>query len=222
MDDNPAMRSKNEAPVREAPSFIEVARRSQIVSCAIDTLAEAGYQRTSLAEIAKRAGISKSVISYHFAGKEALLAQVVDEVYATARAVMIPRLEVCKTAGDMLREYLVGNGEFMRRYPNYVRAIVEIAFNTHLEDHDSSISASGQASIISEVESILRWGQESGEFRAFDVPTMAVAIRASIDSVPPRLAACPDLDVSHCFQELATLFDLATKKDRKQPKGTRT
>lgn len=215
------MRSKNDAPVRESPSFIEIARRSQIVHCAIDTLAELGYQRSSLAEIAKRAGISKSVISYHFAGKDELITQVVEDVYTTARTVMIPRLEACATARAMLREYLLGNGEFMGQYPNHVRAIVEIAFNAR-PGKESSLNASGQESIVLEVESMLRWGQETGVFRMFDVTVMAVAIRAAIDSIPPRLAVSPDLDIPRCFEELATLFDLATKKDRKQPKGTRT
>ena len=84
------MRSKSSTPVREEPTFIEAARRTQIVMCAIETLAEVGFQRASLAEIAKHAGISKSVISYYFASKDDLIAQVVTAVYETARAVMLP------------------------------------------------------------------------------------------------------------------------------------
>ena len=43
------------------------------MGCAIEVLAELGYAQTSFARIAERAGISKSVISYHFAGKDELL-----------------------------------------------------------------------------------------------------------------------------------------------------
>ena len=53
----------------EATSFIEEARRRQIIDTAIRTIATRGYSRTSLAEIAREAGISKGVISYHFEGK---------------------------------------------------------------------------------------------------------------------------------------------------------
>lgn len=42
-------------------SFIEAARRAQIVESAIETIAEAGYARASMAQIAPRAGISKGV-----------------------------------------------------------------------------------------------------------------------------------------------------------------
>ncbi len=51
-----------------------------MIECAINAIAELGYGRASLAEIAKRAGISKGVISYHFAGKSELMQQVIDTV----------------------------------------------------------------------------------------------------------------------------------------------
>ena len=75
------MRSKISTPVREEPTFIEAARREQIVRCAGETIAQLGYARASLAEIAKHAGISKSVISYYFATKDELIRQVVADVY---------------------------------------------------------------------------------------------------------------------------------------------
>ena len=42
-------------------SFIEKARRTQIVECAIETIAEVGYAQASLGQIAKRAQISKGL-----------------------------------------------------------------------------------------------------------------------------------------------------------------
>jgi Bacterial regulatory proteins, tetR family len=45
-------------------TFIEAARRNQIVAAAIDTIAEVGYARASFARIAARAGISPGLISY--------------------------------------------------------------------------------------------------------------------------------------------------------------
>ena len=57
-------------------SFIEKARRKQIVDTAIRTIAARGYSQTSLAEIAREAGISKGVISYHFEGKGDLIEEI--------------------------------------------------------------------------------------------------------------------------------------------------
>ena len=54
-------------------SFIEQARREQIVDAAIDVLYESGFAAASLGAIAERIGVSKGVLSYHFAGKRELL-----------------------------------------------------------------------------------------------------------------------------------------------------
>ncbi|GAB2696554.1 TetR family transcriptional regulator [Paenibacillus thermoaerophilus] len=60
-------------PAHEKQSFIAKARRAQIIDAAIATLDEIGYVNTSLAQIAKRAGISTALISYHFKDKNDLM-----------------------------------------------------------------------------------------------------------------------------------------------------
>jgi AcrR family transcriptional regulator len=72
-------------------SFVSNARRAQIVEAAIETLADVGYANASLARIAVRLGISKGVISYHFSGKDDLIAEIVSQVLQRARAYMQPR-----------------------------------------------------------------------------------------------------------------------------------
>lgn len=58
------------------PSFIEEARRKQILDVALELIAKRGYDSTSLVEIADAVGVSKGVISYHFDGKSDLGKQV--------------------------------------------------------------------------------------------------------------------------------------------------
>ncbi|MEV7908062.1 TetR family transcriptional regulator, partial [Streptomyces anulatus] len=59
------MRPENEPVGQNTKSFIERARRAQIIASAIEVIAEHGFANASLARIAKHAGISKGVISYH-------------------------------------------------------------------------------------------------------------------------------------------------------------
>ena len=68
------MRSKKQ-PDGER-TFVDVARRAQLVECAIDAIADVGYRKASLAEIARRAGITKGAIFYHFANREELIEAV--------------------------------------------------------------------------------------------------------------------------------------------------
>src|SRR3989304_9337396 len=102
------MRPKSSPSGRKPMSFIEAARRGQIVACAIETIATLGYARASLAEVAKRAGISKSVISYHFAGKDELIREVISEVYSAAITFMVPRITAAPDGREKLRPNMQG------------------------------------------------------------------------------------------------------------------
>ena len=115
-------------------TFIENARRQQIVAAAIDTIAEVGFAQASLARIAERIGISKGVISYHFAGKDDLIKQVVIEIVEAGRAYIIPRVFAESTGPATLRAYIESNLAFMREHRNYMVAIVEIAPERRLDD----------------------------------------------------------------------------------------
>lgn len=54
------------------------------------------------------------MISYHFAGKDDLLKQVVQSVYADATRYMIPRVSEQHSARAVLGAYLRSNLEFIR------------------------------------------------------------------------------------------------------------
>ena len=205
---------------RKDRTFIETARRAQIMAAAIDTIAELGYGQASLARIAERAGTSKGVILYHFSGKDDLIKELVAELSARGRAYLGPRLEAEPTGAGMLRTYIESNLAFMRENRNHVVAAVEIALNGRGADgsplYDFSIREAGVAAL----RQLLAHFQGTGEFRAdFDPLVMAMAIRAALDAVPPRLARDPGLDVGHYGRELADLFHLATRPEGSRPRA---
>ncbi len=211
------VRSKSEPSVLEKvsageeQSFIEAARRAQIVRCAIDTIAELGYARASLVEIAKRAKVSKSVISYYFAGKDELILQVVEHVYTAGAEFMLPRIVAHTPSRAQLRAYILANVAYMMEYPKNVQAMVEIVWGFRDERGQSRLDEHGHDPIQAAVEEMLRAGQEAGEFRAFSQDSMAFAIRAAIDMLPPLASAHPETDLARYGEELADLFDIATR-----------
>ena len=193
-------------------SFIETARRAQLVECAIDAIAELGYTNASMAEIAKRAGVSKGVISYHFAGKRELIEQVVNSVVEKASAVMLPRIYAEHSTAGMLRAYIESNLEFIGSHRNHILALMNIAVGAR-DDRKSTVDlALAFEPAVLALATMLRAGQESGEFREFSARVMAVTIRNAIDALAPLLAADPKLDLNLYAKELATLFDIATRK----------
>jgi AcrR family transcriptional regulator len=199
------MRSKNSDDNR---TFVSSARRAQIVDAAIETVAEVGYANASLARIGVRLGISKGVISYHFAGKDDLIAEIVSQVLQRARAYMQPRIEAQTTGPEMLRVYIESNLEFMRDNPNQISALLEIVRAT-IAGAKSPFSGSRDGAVHILAELLTRF-QAARDFRAdFDPHAMAIAIRAVIDAAPGRLAD-PSFDIDQYACEAVTIFDRAT------------
>ena len=188
-------------------SFIETARRAQIVAAAIDTIAELGYARASFAQIARRAGLSSTgLISYHFGGKDELIAAVVDEVVGAMGRFMGDRMRTASAPREALLVYIEGNVEFIASHRSEMKALLDVFMNGGFHyDTDS------EQAVLSPVEEILRAGQAAGEFRGFDTKVMSTLIQRAIDGLPFLLAAEPDLDLNAYASEVFTAFDLATR-----------
>jgi TetR/AcrR family transcriptional regulator, fatty acid metabolism regulator protein len=214
------MRSeKSPGGQRTDRTFIETARRAQIIAAAIDAIAELGYGQASLARIAERAGISKGVILYHFTGKDDLIRELVAELSGKGRAFLGPRLEAQPTGAGKLSTYIESNMDFIRENRNHVAAVVEIALNARSDDGGSLYDFSIREQGTEALRQLLAYFQGTGEFRAdFDPAVMAMAIRSALDAVPARLARDPGLDLGHYGRELAGLFSIATRPGEPHPR----
>lgn len=193
-------------------TFLEAARHAQIVACAIETLAEEGFPRASLARIAERAGVSKSVIVYHFGGKDRLFEQVIAEIYAAATEAVRPRLEAEETAVGRLRAYIEARVGFLATHRRHMLALFEIWMNFRDKDGELRLGESAAKSTVDAIELVLRDGQRSGEFGDFAPDVMAMAVRQAIDGVLLQLRLQPDLDLDTYTRELVALFDRATRR----------
>ena len=206
------MRAKIKSGPAESRSFTEAARRSQIVDCAIDIIAEMGFAKASVDQIAKLAGVSKGVITYHFPSKQEIVDAVIEKVVTAGRAYMEPRLMAETSAAGRLRAYIESNLEFINVHRKPLIALVEIAMSARRADGSLVIGPDSLAQRAANLEEQLRAGQRSGEFRRFNTRVMALTIIQAIDGVPPLLAREPNLDVRLHAKELATVFALATRR----------
>lgn len=66
--------------------------RARILAAALEAIAERGFQRTTAAEITRRAGVTWGAVQHHFGGKEGLLVAVVENSFArfAARLADVP------------------------------------------------------------------------------------------------------------------------------------
>jgi TetR/AcrR family transcriptional regulator, fatty acid metabolism regulator protein len=206
------MRAKTKSVAAENRSVAEAARRSQIVDCAIDTIAEMGFAKASVDQIAKLAGVSKGVITYHFPNKQEIVDAVIEKVVAAGRAYVEPRVMAETSAAGRLRTYIESSLEFINAHRKPLIALVEIAMSARRVDGSLVIGPDWLAQRAASLEALLRAGQRSSEFRRFNTRVLALTIIQAIDGVPPLLAREPNLDVKLYAKELATVFALATRK----------
>ncbi|MGV9800380.1 TetR/AcrR family transcriptional regulator [Mycobacterium sp. NPDC003449] len=195
-------------------SFIEEARRRQIIASAVEVLSEVGYGNASLARIAEHAGISKGVISYHFAGKDDLMTQVVIQLFVSGAEYMAPFLEAAQGCRNQLRAYIESNLAYIEANRAFVAAMTEVVFN--LRDADGApkfINSGNDDEMIAPLVELLADGQRTGEFGAFDPTVTAKLIRDSIDGIAGRAVREPDFDVAAYTAALTRLYESATAKD---------
>ncbi|TMR93819.1 TetR/AcrR family transcriptional regulator [Nonomuraea basaltis] len=201
------MRSKNKLTGQQ--SFIEKARRAQIIASAIEVLAESGFANASLATIAKHAGISKGVISYHFAGKDELMEEVVNEVYTNITQYVLAKMEGLATAKQLLRTHILSVAEQMRGHRSRLLALGEIVHNLRTPEGKPRYGAHTNEELYQALEHIYRFGQGNGEFRDFDLRVMAITHQAAIDAMFAYWAVRPEHDLNAHARELADVFERA-------------
>ncbi|MBM2614189.1 TetR family transcriptional regulator [Actinoplanes sp. LDG1-06] len=192
-------------------SFVEQARRRQFVQCALESLHEAGFAGTSLAAVAQRAQISKSVVVYHFGSKQALLEAVVETVYASAVPDIMAALEAAEGHRERLLAYVRIAVLFAADNVRSLIAVGEIFRNLRRPDGALRYTAADGEELITFVEELLRDGQEAGEFGDFDPRTVAVVIRAAIDALPDRFHLDRELDGPDVATKLCDAVDRMTR-----------
>jgi len=207
------MRSKNSLIGLKTTSFIEDARRRQIIEATIQAVAEDGYAGASLAKLAARAKISKSIISYHFSGKDELLENTVHSIYVDIWSFVHPRLIAEKSARDQLRAYIESEFAYLEAHRPQLLTIGYILMNHRDKNGALYLLEQAEKTNLTRLGQMLEAGQKSGEFRSFAITPMALTLMHSINGALGHWAAHPDLSLSDYARELVTIFYLATRKE---------
>lgn len=205
------MHSENSDSIQEIPkrSFIEEARRVQIVAAAIETLAEIGYGKASLAQIAKRAHISPSLIPYHFQDKNALIYQTLIDIAAAWEGFVEAQVAAASNPVEQLRNYITASLAYMGTRPSHYAAIIEIMFNARTEEGILLYRLDEEDEGLSLLKQVLERGQQAGLFRPFHVQHMAFAIRGAINEFLGEMHKA-DTNLEEYTAEIVALFVYAT------------
>lgn len=166
----------------ERSSFITEARRAQIIDAAIKTLDEIGYVNATLAQIAKRAGISTALISYHFSDKNDLMIHVLMNLIEASTNYILERVHRETTPDEKLQAFILSSLAYQVTHPAHNSALLEIVFNGRTPENIPyyKVDEEDDDRLLQEVKQILREGQEQRSFGTFNVDVMASVIQGAI------------------------------------------
>jgi AcrR family transcriptional regulator len=210
------MRTSESGGPSGGSTFTQRKRHDQLVDCMIDAIVELGFPRATVAEVARRAGVSKGVVTYHFAAKDDLIRAVIADVLGSMAEHMEARLlaaEPVKFPEKFLAAYVTAWAEFYRTHGREVLALVRIYNGFRDESGRPNPAFDARAGDVAVVERVLGLGQDKGSLGTFDARVAAAVIKAAVDDLLIQYADDPELDLEAYGAELVTLFERATRPD---------
>ncbi|MDR7252281.1 AcrR family transcriptional regulator [Nocardioides sp. BE266] len=189
-------------------SAAATARRAQILDATIEVVAAEGYSSASFKRIAEHARLSSTrLISYHFAGKDDLVAALVERVITGIGEHVGALVMAEESPKGRLRAYIEGVVGYSDTHRSEMSALLQVVLSGAWGEGKPAPSD------VSHLERILEDGQRAKEFRSFDPKVMATTVQRAVEGVPFMLQADPDLDCAAYATELVELFDRATRAD---------
>lgn len=192
-------------------TFIQAARRAQIVAGAIEVVAEIGWAKTSIRKIADHVGLAMSAVLYHFGTKDKLVEAIVEAMYAAAAGIVGPAIQRETTARGKLAAYIRANIAYFDTHRTHLAALTQIgtgfatADGRRLEDLPLSAEIAERVAALDPL-TILTSGQADGEFGDFPVESMAIALRGAVNAVVEKILRQPEFDAMSYGEDLVRIF----------------
>ncbi len=183
-------------------------RREQMLRAALEVISDRGYADTRIADVAERIGISPALVIYYFKTKDQLLTEAIryseDTWYADGQR----RLAELPTAAARLEEIVA------------MSCLPEADPEPHVSwtlwlDFWALAARNAEVAGLREraderwrdlISSLVRAGQEAGEFRDVEPRSFAIMLSTLLDGMAVQIAlADPVVDPARAF-ELCMLF----------------
>jgi AcrR family transcriptional regulator len=200
--------SRTPEPADKNRTFIEQARRRQILEAAFDLFARKGYNQTSLSDIAAMLGISKGVISYHFEGKTELGAEAVRHMLRRYGEFVRVRLEAKTSMREKLLELPAACIDFVRENPSSYIVYLDTVGSFGTAVDRQRFMAWADAGMRGLICDLLQQAQERKEIPRFAVRPLADVLQAAVDGLTQQASVAPqEVDLESSKRVLQQILD---------------
>ncbi|SRR5258708_38285626 len=165
-------------------------RRGQMLHAALDVITERGFADTRIADIAERIGISPALVIYYFKTKDQLLTEAIRHYEDTWYAAGKRRMDKLATAAERLEEFVAMNllpdrdPELEASWQLWLDFWAQAARNADVALVRRKYDERWREVIVS----LVRAGQEAGEFADIDPHAFSIFVSALLDGLAIQIA----------------------------------
>jgi AcrR family transcriptional regulator len=157
--------------------------RERVLGAAVDLFATQGYDRTSVAQVIERAGLTKGGFYHHFASKDALLYEVYGDLISgqleRMDAILAQRLPPAETLRALILDLVESTAASAQRALVFWREL------HRLGDEQTAEYRAARRRYHDAVRKLIRTGQTSGAFaRVASADTVTFTIFGVINELP--------------------------------------
>lgn len=174
-----------------------------MIQATIETVAEVGFHKASLARIAERMGIAKGGIIYHFSSRDELVGAALQEVFDRLTRYLLGRLENAPSAREAAWLYVVSLVGYLDGHRDEVRLISEgFTATRSAESADEQVHTrwSGLADLLDAAVA------ETG-CTGVDTRVLAISVNGGIDALVVEAMRDPGFDLRAAGERLADMVD---------------
>ena len=192
-------------------TFTQAARRAQIVTAAIEVIAEIGWAQTSIRKIADRVGVAMSAVLYHFGNKDNLVDAIIEEMYRSALAAVAPAIQAENTSTGKLAAYIRANIAYFDTHRTQLAALAQLSSGYQPTDgrrFDELGMTDGLREELGVLDPtpILVAGQQNHEFGDFSAGSTSIALRGAVNAVVEKILQEPAFDARGYANDLVDIF----------------
>ncbi|GGA46798.1 TetR family transcriptional regulator [Kroppenstedtia guangzhouensis] len=145
----------------------------QIFQSAVEVFAHSGFERAKMDEIARRAGVAKGTIYYHFKGKEELFVALMNDGMERIMDQLRRRMEVTEDPVHQLEGLLEGLVEYLYHNGTFAKLLISESWGSIERQHEFRARL---RELVELIEDVLGRGGARGCFLPVKGHDTAVAI----------------------------------------------
>ena len=189
-------------------TFTEVHRRKQIIDTAIAIISREGYQKTTIANIAKEAGFTKGVVFYYFNNKDELAVQISQVLLEELRSHTREHIKNITPLSDKLKAYIQAYLEFIKQNRDKFSILMELGMNLNLNTKDPLFSSQTFFECRESLAQLLSRDGKLGKISEIDTASLTAVLQGMLDGLGLQyISDSHAVDLTACQKIILSMVD---------------